>query len=66
MKLRERLTAVLLCALAWGVSTARAQTGACCVTSPAGVTCQQVTESECAALGGVWRGAGTSCNSAGL
>src|SRR5262245_8537899 len=48
-------------AMCWGSASAQTQTGACCL--PGAALCQTLTEAQCTAQGGVFHGAGSSCNS---
>lgn len=59
----RRLWANMLAGMAalWG-GAASAQTGACCLASPAGIACHILTEALCAANGGVFHGVGSNCS----
>src|SRR5262245_39967780 len=53
---------VLACCGIWIPVTASAQgTGAVCILTPTGISCQELTQEQCAAHNGVFRGAGTTC-----
>ena len=53
-------------ALLWGwAQSAHAQTGACCLRNVGGTCIDNLTDPECGALGGEYRGDGTDCTSLG-